>query len=118
MTQGKFKPIRDEWQLHDELQRVLISQMEAQADDDTPSSIQREKGLVWLEGWFYLPIIAATHPTDLTRELADTKARLAEAERVLTRISKWNQVENINGVYCLPITLAKAFLAKQDASHD
>ena len=31
---------------------ALKAQMEAQADDTTPSSIQREKGLVWLEGWF------------------------------------------------------------------
>ena len=32
----------------------LEAQMEAQADDTTPSSIQRAKGLVWLEGWFDL----------------------------------------------------------------
>lgn len=31
---------------------ALKAQMEAQDDDTTPSSIQREKGLVWLEGWF------------------------------------------------------------------
>jgi len=34
--------------------RALNSQMEAQADDLTPSSVQREKGLFWLEGWFDL----------------------------------------------------------------
>lgn len=40
----------------------LDRQMEAQADDTTPSSIQRQRGLVWLEGWFDLaaiiPIVA------------------------------------------------------------
>ena len=34
--------------------RALKAQMEEQMDDITPSSIQREKGLVWLEGWFDL----------------------------------------------------------------
>jgi len=34
--------------------RALNLQMEAQADDLTPSSVQREKGLFWLEGWFDL----------------------------------------------------------------
>ena len=33
---------------------ALKAQMEAQADDTTPSSIHRGKGLVWLEGWFDL----------------------------------------------------------------
>lgn len=36
------------------IKNELIRQMEMQADDMTPSSIQREKGLVWLEGWFDL----------------------------------------------------------------
>ncbi len=35
--------------------RALTEQMECQADDTTPSSIQRNKGMVWLEGWFDIP---------------------------------------------------------------
>ena len=33
---------------------AMLKQMDEQADDNTPSSIQRDKGLVWLEGWFDL----------------------------------------------------------------
>lgn len=44
--------------LSEQLERLakanLEAQMEAQADDTTPSSVQRDKGLVWLEGWFDL----------------------------------------------------------------
>lgn len=36
------------------IKNELIRQMEMQTEDMTPSSIQREKGLVWLEGWFDL----------------------------------------------------------------
>lgn len=36
------------------IKNELIRQMEMQADDTTPSSIQRDKGLTWLEGWFDL----------------------------------------------------------------
>lgn len=34
------------------LVEALQAQMEEQSDDITPSSVQRDKGLVWLEGWF------------------------------------------------------------------
>lgn len=36
------------------LREALLKQMDEQADDNTPSSIQRDRGLVWLEGWFDL----------------------------------------------------------------
>lgn len=36
------------------LETAFVVQMEAQADDTTPSSIHREQGRVWLEGWFDL----------------------------------------------------------------
>lgn len=36
------------------LRSNLLLQMEERDDDDTPSSIQRGKGLVWLDGWFDL----------------------------------------------------------------
>ena len=35
--------------------RALETQMEDQADDTTPSSIHRQNGKVWLEGWFDFP---------------------------------------------------------------
>ena len=42
---------------------VLRYQMDMQADDNTPSSIQRDNGLIWLEGWFDLSAaIAALRP--------------------------------------------------------
>lgn len=36
------------------LETSLVVQMEAQADDNTPSSIHQDQGCVWLEGWFDL----------------------------------------------------------------
>ncbi len=39
--------------------RELAAQMEAQADDTTPSSIQREKGLIWFDGWLDLRAVIA-----------------------------------------------------------
>lgn len=35
-----------------EVIRALETQMEDQADDTTPSSIHRQNGKIWLEGWF------------------------------------------------------------------
>jgi hypothetical protein len=40
------------------IRKALEEQMEQQADDTTPSSIQRDKGLVWLEGWFDLSVVS------------------------------------------------------------
>lgn len=48
----------DEAKAMSDVERVaaeLQSQMERRADDDTPTSICREKGLIWLEGWFDIP---------------------------------------------------------------
>ena len=36
------------------LENSLIVQMEAQADDTTPSSVHKKQGRVWIEGWFDL----------------------------------------------------------------
>lgn len=51
------------------VERELDRQMDQQADDTTPSSIQRDKGLIWLEGWFDIPaaIAALTTPTEDAR---------------------------------------------------
>lgn len=48
--------------------RELLAQMEAQADDTAPSSLHRQEGRIWLEGWFDL---AAAMPTDTLREQRD-----------------------------------------------
>jgi len=47
---------------------ALDQQMEWQSDDDTPSSVQRDKGLVWLEGWFDLPAALAAAGYTITKE--------------------------------------------------
>ena len=40
--------------LIEKIARTLEAQMETQADDTTPSSIHRQQGRVWLDGWFDL----------------------------------------------------------------
>ena len=40
--------------MRERVKLALEAQMEAMDDETIPSSIQRDKGLVWLEGWFDL----------------------------------------------------------------
>lgn len=65
----------------------LKRQMEAQADDTTPSSIQRAKGLVWLDGWFDLtaiiPIVRADALEEAARVADRSAARLAQMNPVV-----------------------------------
>ena len=56
---------------------------------------------------------AHARPTDLTAELADTKARLAESVGLIARLITGVVADEAS---CL--SAARAFLAKQDTSHD
>jgi hypothetical protein len=51
-----------------EVYKALEQQMEVQ-DEYLLSSLTRERGLVWLEGWFDLDAALAAHPS--TQEGAD-----------------------------------------------
>lgn len=61
------------------LAKALQAQMDAQDDDsfNLPSSIHREQGRIWLEGWFDLN--AAIDNLPAIREQADDVERLKQA---------------------------------------
>ena len=55
---------------HSEVREALERQMEAQ-DEYLPSSIARERGLVWLDGWFDLGAALATTPARNTSQIGE-----------------------------------------------
>lgn len=72
--------------LIEDVARALREQMETWADDFTPSSVMRDKGLIWLEGWFDLS--AALSPIIEERDrLRDALQKIsAEYEGYLSHV--------------------------------
>ena len=60
--------------------RNLNEQMEAEQDEYTPSSVQRERGLIWLSGWFDLRAALAAVKEAKAAALKSQAALVAELE--------------------------------------